>query len=143
MTWHVEIVDGGHRLALSHIGEVLVRPFDYSDPVFNVLDVINTASNFFIPHSGEQLIVTGIIVFADRDVTTQTQIDIYEASSLTSTTIDKQIRRIDLAKLEGHIETGLTLKINAGVFLNAKCDDDDVFLTIDGYYIPLERAEIT
>ncbi len=126
----------GRRAEVSSNGEVLTRAFAYSDPIFKDMDAINTAYNFFIPRAGEQLVITDIVAFADRDVTTQTQLDIYEATSLTSITIGKQIMRLDIAKLAESAHHGLHFLINQGAFVNAKHGDDDVFLTIAGYYVP-------
>ncbi len=124
-------------LATSPNGEALVRPYDYSTPIFQNLDVDDQVYNFFAPEASQQFIVTDIIAFANRNVTTQTQLDIYEATAADSATIAKQILRLDLAKLTGLTLIGMNLKVSEGVFVNAKCDDDDVLLTIAGYYIPV------
>lgn len=126
----------GKLAEITDSGEVVTAPLHYSDPVFNLLDVNDQVYNFFRPKGGMQLIITGITASANRNVTTQTQVDIYEATSDTSGTISKQIRSIDIAKLERSNEQGLNEIIRQGAFVNAKCDDDDVLLTISGYYIP-------
>ncbi len=125
----------GKLVEVTESGELVSAPLHYSDPVFNLLDVNDQVYNFFRPKAGQQLIITGITASANRNVTTQTQVDIYEATSATSGTISKQIRSLDIAKLERSIEQGLNEEIRPGAFINAKCDDDDVLLTISGYYI--------
>lgn len=138
MATEMAIVGGGtnQRTALvSNSGELLTRPFAYSDPKFQDMDVAATAYNFFAPKVGEQLVITDIVAFADRDVTTQTQLDIYEADSTSSTTIDKQILRLDIAKLTESPHHGLLWLVSEGKFVNAKHDDDDIFLTIAGYFV--------
>ena len=125
------------KLATSDIGEVLVRAYDYSDPIFQDMDLVDTAYPFFAPVAGKQLIITDIFAFANRNVTTQTQVDIYEATADDTLTITKQIVRLDIAKLDSSPHHGLFLKITEGVFVNGKCDDDDAFVTVAGYYIPV------
>lgn len=142
MPLEVVIVGGGTTQRLirgSDSGELFTRPFAYSDPQFQAMDLAATAYNFFSPKVGEQFVITDIVAFADRDVTTQTQLDIYEADSVSSTTIDKQILRLDIAKLTESPHHGILWLVNEGKFLNAKHDDDDIFLTIAGYYVPLVR----
>lgn len=129
---------GQNELSISPNGEAIVRPFNYSEAVFQNLDATATAYNFQKPLHKSQFVITAIVAFANRNVTTQTQVDIYEATTASTTTVAKQIRRLDVAKLANHIETGLLTRISSGMFLNAKCDDDDVFLTIDGYFVPEE-----
>ncbi len=128
--------ENGKLVKVSESGEIVTAPFDYSDPQFRNLDLIDTAYNFFAPRPGQQLVITSINAFANRNVTTQTQVDIYEADTDLETTVLKQLRRLDLAKLGDHIESQLLQTVTEGTFVNAKCDDDDVFLTIGGYYIP-------
>ncbi len=126
----------GRLVEVTESGELAIAPLHYSNPVFQFMDLVDTAYNFFRPRAGEQLIITGMSAFANRNVTTQTQVDIYEASSASSLTIVKQIRQIDLAKLDNSPESGLNYITSTGAFINGKCDDDDVSLTISGYYIP-------
>ena len=128
--------ENGKLVKFTENGEVVVAPFEYSDPIFQLLDVNDQVYNFFRPKPGEQLIITGITVSANRNVTTQTQVDIYEATSDSSATITKQIRRLDIAKLDKWIEQGIQEEVSRGAFVNAKADDDDALCTISGYYIP-------
>ena len=131
-------VGGLNEASISSQGEVITRPFNYSEAVFNLLDVDDQVYNFQEPLDGFQYVITGITASANRNVTTQTQVDIYEATSVSSGTIDKQIRRMDIAKLDHVEQLGLLVRLNKNVFLNAKCDDDDVLLTIDGYFVPVD-----
>ena len=126
----------GKLVEVSESGELVMGPLHYSDPIFNLLDVNDQVYNFFRPKAGQQLIITGIDASANRNVTTQTQLDIYEATSSSSGTISKQIRRWDIPKNGEKQAQGIFEIIRPGAFINAKCDDDDVLLTISGYYIP-------
>ena len=126
----------GKLVEVSASGELVVGPLAYSEPIFQLLDVNDQVYNFFRPKAGEQLIITGIDASALRTVTTQTQVDIYEATSDTDGTISKQIRRWEIPKNGEKQAQGIFEEIRPGAFVNAKCDDDDVALTITGFYIP-------
>lgn len=138
MSWGFHLLGrAGRQAEISDIGEVLTRRFDYSDPQFQFMDTAATAYSFFGPRAGEQLVITDIIISADRNVTTQTLIDIYEADAADELTIVKSILRLDVLKSSQLPLIGLNLLVSQGVFVNAKHDDDDVFMTIAGYYIPV------
>ncbi len=137
---NVSVIGQGGKerpLKTSDQGEVLVRAFDYSDPQFQFMDTAATAYNFFVPKAKQQLVITEIIISADRNVTTQTLVDVYEATAADSTVIAKSILRLDVLKSSQLPLIGLNFLVSEGVFVNAKHDDDDVFMTIGGYYIPL------
>jgi hypothetical protein len=55
--------------------------------------------------------------------------------NVTASTIDKQLLQIDLAKFETIQLTALSLEVPKGVWVNGKCDDDDVTATVLGYYV--------
>ena len=99
------------------------------------MDLVNTAYNFVIPMAGQQFFITGFIVSTDKDVGVNgSAVIIYEASSLTSTTADKVIFEIPMLKNEQFGLAGLMVEVTEGKWVNAKHDDDDVFVTILGYY---------
>jgi hypothetical protein len=94
----------------------------------------NTAFNFFIPKSEFDLHITSILF----DTPAQgAVIDIYEASSTTSTTIVKQILKITLSS-KGFFPIifpfGGFIPIAEGAFLNAKTDTATVNMTIIAHY---------
>jgi len=142
MSLPVNVFDGffgtGGVAGVTSIGQLVVAPFDYDDVVFNTLDVIDTAYHFFPPIPRKQFIIRYVIVFADKDVAdnTDTVIEIYEADSTTSTTVDKTLLKFGMGKLTVLPLPGLNGKVNIGKFVNAKTGDDDIHMTIMGHYIP-------
>lgn len=60
---------------------------------------------------------------------------VYEAGDTTTATVDKVL--IQFAVVQGDIinATSLNLLVGVGKFVNAKTDDDDIHMTIMGYYI--------
>lgn len=140
MSIPAEIKDGrntNYRAGVTKRNQLITSPLEYSTPVSKELSTINTAFNFFKPKAGRQLVVTDIIVGADRDVspTTGALIEIYTAISTTSISILTDILTLPLTKNASISLTGLNFLVDSGVWVNAKTDDATVFITIAGYYI--------
>ena len=125
----------GATAKVTNSGELVVAPLSYDEVANQTLDSANVAENFFAPKSQQQFVVTTILLNADKSVTTDVVVDVYETDSLTSTTIDKAILHFEILKNGQRNITGLRLLISAGVFINAKADDANVNITIMGYYI--------
>lgn len=115
-------------------GELTVAPRHFSTPVSIKLDVINQAYNFASAVAGQKFIITDIIMTADKNVTTDALVEIYEGSTATTISVDKTIFKIELLKNTSITLTGLNWEVAGGKFLNAKTDDDDIFMTI-AYHI--------
>lgn len=131
-----QIIGGsGATAKITKSGELVVAPLSYDEVANQTLDSANTAENFFTPKSQQQFVITTILLNADKSVTTDVIVDVYEADSLTSITIDKAILHVEILKNGQRDITGLHLLINTGVFINAKADDANVNITIMGYYI--------
>jgi hypothetical protein len=136
----VTIIDGsgnGRAARVTSIGQLVTAPFAYDETVFKELALADTAYNFWPPKPGEQFVITGVLFRADKQVssTVDATVVIYEATTDTSTTVSKIL--IQFAVVEGDIinATALNLLVNEGRYVNAKTDDDDIHMTIMGYYI--------
>lgn len=137
MTLKTFIKDGtgsGHLVRVTHASELIVSGIGDNESVFKSMDTANTAFNFFIPKSKENFFITSVLITTPA---ASTNTDIYEATSVTSTTINKQLLRIGTSS-RGFIPINLPfggfLKVNEGFFVNAKTDNTTVDLTIIGYY---------
>ena len=138
MAIHTNIEDGQGTDSLVHVtpnGELIIREIEYSQSVFQTLDVDNTAYNFYTPIVGQNFIITGIIADAAASVGSGATVTIYEADSPTSTGVDKNLFTFFLAASTPKTVVPIMVKTSEGVFLNAKTNDDDVFMTILGYYV--------
>lgn len=139
----VNIEDGSgtsSKVKVTKQGQLVVGELFFNDVSSQTLDVINTAYNFAVGKSGQNFIVTGVLIYANKNVGVgDATLDIYEAADATSTTIDKTILTLEVPqKVYVPFLDNLNLKITEGKFLNAKTDDDDIFLTIFGYYAPVD-----
>ena len=134
------IVDpySGVKARVSEFGQLAVAPLAYSKPSFKKLTVVNTAYSFIAPEEGHQIVITDIILTANKAVgTNDATIDIYEAESPTTTVITTAIIELEMIKQSNLVLTGLNLLIPQGLWVNAKTDDNDVFVTLMYYRVPI------
>ena len=123
--------------SVSKYGEVVTAPYDYSTSYFQNFGTADTAYNFVPPIQNQFFVITAMILQANKNVnaTTGQVVDVYEAESATTTTIDKSLFQIEMIKNDRVILTGLNIRTTAGKFLNGKTADDDVLATVAGYYV--------
>ena len=128
---------GGAIAKVTSSGELVVAPLSYSETQFKELAVDNTAYNFYAPKPNKQFVITGIVAKADRDVATATDasVIVYEADEEDSLTVKKVLYQDAMVRGEKISLTDLKILVNAGVYINAKTSDDDIHMTIMGYYI--------
>ena len=136
-----QIVDGTGSGTLAKVtasNELASAPVDYDQTQFVELAVDNTAYNFYGPLPEKQFIITGIRAKADRQVDNVTDADVvvYEASSIDTTIVDKVLHQEAMVRGESFTLIGLHIKVSAGKWINAKTTDDDIHMTIMGYYVP-------
>jgi hypothetical protein len=146
MAAKVVIMDGangtGQYAGVTPVGELLVAGFGTlsNQSVFKSMTSDTTAYNFFGPISGQQFVITSIIL----DGPTGATISIYEAASTSTITIDRLVYKIDLrvaANLTIPFSFGGFLAVSEGEYLNAFTDAATVNMTIVGYYSPTYHNE--
>jgi len=132
-----EVVSGGRMAKISRSGEIAVAPLEYSEPVFRELDLVNTAYSFFSPKRGRQLVISGFSFKADRGVSTGTDaiVILYEASTVDTLVVDKTIFQDAMVRGERTGFTNTNLIVREGKWVNAKTTDDDIHVTVYGYYV--------
>ena len=138
MSTPTHILDGSggkYGAKVTSIGQLVVGPIKYDEVVAKTSTVDDTAVNFYEPRAGHQFVITGILLTADSNVVGSAITTVYEASSLTETTVDKTIMFIDLLKNTNRDVVGLNILVTEGKFINLKADDSDVSAVIMGYYI--------
>lgn len=124
---------------ISPIGQVTVAPYAYDETTFKELGTDDAAVNFYAPRVGEHFVLTGLVAKADKQVSTTVDatVIVYEAGSALSTIVDKVL--FQMAMVEGDLAVllPLNIKVAPGKFVNAKTTDDDIHMTIMGYYVPV------
>lgn len=104
----VKFVDPITKISVrvSDQGELFTRQLKFGEVEFNSMAVIDTANNFFKARAGERFIITGILINSNKDVGANGAIvDIYEASSTTSLTVDKQLVQLNILKKFNNLNT--------------------------------------
>lgn len=140
MTARITIRDGtgtGHIAKVTRANELIVSGIGDCINTFWAMSIANQAYNFFIPKIGFNFRITSILFSTPASATT---IDIYEASSVASLTIDKQILKVDISSkgfYPVNFPFGGFVPVAEGTFLNAKTDNTTVNMTIIGFYRPI------
>ncbi len=139
MTIGFHIIDGSGKKTLvkvSNNNEILVvNQFQSAEKITLVSD--NVVVNILKPRPNNQIIITGLIVNTNRDVGVNGAIiEIYEASSASSSTIQKSILSFDLTKNETVVTSPVLIQTTEGVFINAKASDSEVNITVLSYFAP-------
>lgn len=142
MSANVGIKDSktGQSVRVTRFGQLVVSPLDYSTPLERELDTINTAFNFLAPEDGKNIVITDIVLSADKDVSNvdPAEIEIYEADAADSLTAAPSIISPRLIRSANLALTGLNLLIPEGKWVNAKTNDNNVLITIMFYRVPVE-----
>jgi len=121
---------------VSDQGEILTRQLKFDEVKFQSIDANDTAFNFFKAVANQRFVITGIILNTNKDIGVNGAIiDIYEASSVSSTTIDKSLLELNLLKNQTTSVVPLLLGVSEGKFVNGKSDDAIVNVSIVGYFI--------
>jgi len=142
MTQQSSITDGGgtdNRALVTKYGQLVVSPIDYSIPIAKTLALTDTAYNFITPISGKRIVITEMLLYANREVgVNDATVEIYEADSVDSTTVSKAIITTEMLKQSSRDLISLNMIVSEGKWVNAKTDDATIFITIMYYYIPVE-----
>lgn len=138
MPLDIRIQDGwgtGSRACVTPRGQIIVGPLEYSQPYNVTADVANTGYNLIPPKADKVFIVTSIHLTANKNVGVgDAAIVIYEADSPTETTVVKSVFNLEMLRNSSRDLININLIVSEGKWLNVKTDDDDVFVTVLGYY---------
>ena len=141
MSLDVNIFDGTgtkNKVKVTSRGQMVVAPLAFSEPYFNAMTVDDQVYNFITPINGQQFIITDILASGDKSVSSSTGVEIiiYESASADGVST-KTLFTLNVNRLENVALIGLNLIISTGVWLNATMDDNNVNLTILGYYVDI------
>ena len=128
----------GQLVRVSKLGQLTIGPFAFDETQSLELAEDDTAYNFFKPKSGQQFVITGMLLKANRQVsnTVDARVVIYESPDPDSLTEDKILLEEAMIRGESRTINPMNVLVNQGKFINAKTSDDDIFVTIMGYYVP-------
>ena len=139
MTAPVRIVDPltGTAAKVTDFGQLVTSPIDYSVSSQVVAAVADLPYNMVGPENGRSIIVTAIILTANKDVgVNDATVTLYSASTAEATT-GEDILQLELERNGKLVLTGLNLKVERGLFLNVKTNDSTVYATVLYYRVPV------
>ncbi len=116
-------------------GELCINSLTYSEPHYVELGVDAQVYNCVDAINKHRFIVVGMLIGADRNVTTDCSVHVYESDTPDGLST-RDILTIDLNKGQHTYLNLINLSTEASKYINATTDDDDVDLTIFGYYVP-------
>ena len=119
-------------------GQLVSGPIEYSSAFTVTASVINTAFNFVPPVAGKKFVITDLLLDAGKTVsnTTAGTIEVYEATSIDTTTVARSILSVEMLRNTSRTITGINLiTFNEGRWVNMKTTDATVTGTLLGYYV--------
>ncbi len=120
---------------VSNIGELLVAPFAPNETQHHSMTSINTAYVFAPPKGGQRMRLQNILMYGNKSVGTgDANVIIYTSRDPTALT-GNIVMELELPKYATRDLIGINLELPAGQYLLAKTDDNDVFMTMMGYYV--------
>jgi hypothetical protein len=142
MSTPVQIKDGsgsGADAKVTKVGELVVGAYAHDEVVTVTLDVATQGYGFYSPKAGMRFIITGLLVAGNLSISANAlaTVTVYEAENFDTATEGKLLLQFGITRLQTFPIMPLNISVAEGKFINAKTDDDDVFLTIMGYFIPV------
>ena len=137
----VYIVDPktGNKATVSEFGQLTVSPVDYSTSVQASMIDVNTVYNLVEPVDGKLIIITDLILTANKSVgTNDATVSLYTTNVKDSLIEKDKIIEIEMASRSNMVLTGLNLKVDAGLYINSKTNDNTVFVTLMYYRVPVD-----
>lgn len=128
-------INGNAKVTKQH--QLVVGPLKFSTPMSNLLGVADTPVKLVDPKAGNFLVLTDIIITANRNIgVNDATVTLYESdvSGAVQGADDRTVFTVEIAKNTSMILTGLNWKINTGKYLNGVTNDDDVFVNLSCYY---------
>ena len=135
----VILTDGGgslNKAKVTRAGTLTVSPADFSDPIFKEMETADVAVNFFKPKAGKFLIITSLVIHADKQVGVGgATVVFFEASNASTSTQDKVVFQTEITSDSDQIITGINWKVTEGKFLNGETNDDDIHANVAGFFV--------
>jgi len=143
MTLGVEIKDQDSdiRARVTKYGQLVTAPLSFSVPTSNNMVLINTPYNFIEPQPGQSIIITNVIVSADKNVsnTDPANVVVYQSDGVNSLTNLGTLVQPQLLRGE-NLNFLMNLIVGEGVWVNATTNDDAILLFLYYYYVPAPKT---
>ncbi len=129
----------GSKARVSPFGQVITGPVDYNSVSTQTMAVNDQVYNFVEPIAGRRIVVDGLLIYADKAVgANDASIVIYESTEgPDSATASVTILETEMLKKSSRDIFGVNFLCQEGSWINATTNDNNVFLTILYYYVPI------
>lgn len=126
-----------NKVRVTSRGQLVTGSLEFSTASSAILDTDDTPVNFWAPIAKKNFIITDILLFADKNVgVNDATVTIYETSvGPASATQTKVLLTTQMLKQTSRDFIGLNLEVTSGRWVNAVTDDNNVYVTIMGYYV--------
>lgn len=139
MAINIRVKDGkgnGHEAEVTSRGQLVVSSIDFSTFYNVTLNVNNTGFEITPPISGKIFIITTISLYADKSVgASDASVQLYESNSPAVVTVVNSVFNTEIPKVNSISLTGVNIKVSEGKWLNAKTNDNNVYVNVAGYYV--------
>jgi len=128
----------GTYFRISNNGELIVAPVSYSIAYYKQIDTAATPVTVVPAETGKIFVITGLLLATSKTFgssTTGETLTIYETSPSDISIQAKIITQLDMFKNDRLVATGLNLATSEAVTIAAVATDNDVNVTIAGYYV--------
>ncbi len=114
-----------------------VGPADVSMTYNATLGVNNTPVEIVPPQAGKTFCVTGIILTGNKSISTSVDasVTIFEADPSNTALSINDLFLIPIARSSQSVVTNILLETRESAYIMGKTTDDDVFVTILGFYL--------
>lgn len=124
------------KASVSGGGYLAVGPFHPSESFNAELGEPDVPVNILPAKTNTIFTITGIVLTGNKQVdnVVDATVTIYEATGATSAVQSKVLLEVPVARSGNLTMTALHLDASESVYINGVTDDDDIFVTILGYY---------
>jgi len=123
----------GIQARVSDFGELITGSLSYDESSTLKMEAASTVYNIVTPSTGEYIVITGMLLYANRNVsaTTEATVDVYCSSAgPSSARTGSSMLLTEIPKQSYRDITSLSLFCEPGNWINATTSDDDVYITI-------------
>lgn len=135
----------GHDAEVTPYGELVTGAIEFDESYNATCSSAGVAANLLGPVADKFFVITQLYVKANRNVsnTVDATFELFEATSEDSATVARELYTVQLVRGNAANIGGLRLKLNPGVWLNAKADQTVFYVTVFGYYVKVPAVERT
>jgi hypothetical protein len=140
MVAKVTIVDAltKHKATVTEFGQLVVAPVDYSAPVTAEMNTPNVPYLLISPVEGKGVVVTTIILTANRNVgVNDATVTLYTSDVADGAIPANPEVKLEMIKSSNLPLSGLNLFIPKGRFIIAQTNDATIFVTLGFYRVPV------